>query len=102
MTIKNIRNWLDRDTPFQLKSVTLNQCVDVDVLWEWRSYVSLKKCSYQYWTSQKWFFENGYLINAITRKVLADDLQGDALRRVVQLDRLENDDKQKWLRIESQ
>ena len=76
--------------------------MDVDVLWEWRSTVSLKKCSTQYWNSQKWFFENGYLINAITRKVLADDLQGDALRRVVQIDRLDNDDKQKWMRVESQ
>ena len=76
--------------------------MDVDVLWEWRSTVSLKKCSTQSWNSQNWFFENGYLINAITRKVLADDLQGDALRRVVQIDRLDNDDKQKWMRVESQ
>jgi len=92
-------DWFDIGTPFHLRSVTLSKCINMDTLWSFYSYISLKSCSDEWWSdAQSWYYENGYLINAITRKVLADNSQADPWKGVLAVAR-QDSDYQKWIRV---
>ena len=65
-----ILNWFEFwAAQFKIKNIVLNKCIDATIF----GTVTIKDCSIQRLDTQKWYFENGKLINTITGYVLTSD-----------------------------